>query len=88
MIFIPCSRVREAKNIPCVAAHTRIAHIWEYPSRARRGGVWEVGDVKWELELGCHFHRSVKIAWIYVFQPCEMIHSRLSFKVSESHNIL
>ena len=27
----PCSRLREAKAIPCWAAHPRISNIWEYP---------------------------------------------------------
>ena len=31
VICIPCSRIREAKTIPCWAAHPRIANIWEYP---------------------------------------------------------
>ena len=31
LICRPCSRLREAKTIPCWAAHPRIVHIWESP---------------------------------------------------------
>ena len=29
--MIPCSRVNCLKTIPFIAAHTYIAHIWQYP---------------------------------------------------------
>ena len=43
LISIPYSRVNSLKTIPFTAAHTYIAHIWEYPycsfdSRRRTSG--------------------------------------------------
>ena len=32
-IYIPYPRVESLKTIPFTAAHTYIAHIWQYPSR-------------------------------------------------------
>ena len=34
LIYIPYPRVNCLKTIPFTAAHTYIAHIWQYPPRA------------------------------------------------------
>ena len=39
LIYIPYPRVNCLKTIPFTAAHTYIAHIWQYPSPGGGGGV-------------------------------------------------
>ena len=51
LIFIPYPRVNCLETIPFTAAHTYIAHIWQYPPPPREGMSLHRNAAKWRSHL-------------------------------------
>ena len=84
MIYIPYPRVNCLKTIPFTAAHTYIAHIWQYPlpppgalnsTAISKCVTLKMTDVPskhvWKIKDSCYVYTSDIFVYVKLHSPCK-----------------